>query len=138
MASWLGQLIASMVDVPEEEWDPRFRLALTTISSRATPFTPNTTRSCKQDYASVKALPSTSQLNPASSAPTSSNTPESGGSLYYVNYKGEDGWQTEGGFSIPETANATYDALIEIYRYVNMVKEDTVTTREIIRDSSAV
>jgi len=80
MEPLVEQHIASMADVPVEEWDPRFRQALTTMLSRALQFMPNTTPYSKQDSPLAEAPQSTSQISPASSAPTSSSTPKSKGS----------------------------------------------------------
>jgi len=59
MEPLVEQYIASMVDVPVEEWDPRFREALTTMLSRVLQSTPSTTPSSKQALRPAKVLPST-------------------------------------------------------------------------------
>lgn len=76
------QHIVSMEAAPGEGWlTLKYHQDLTTMSTPVTPFTLNTTQSFKQDLRHALAHPYTSQTNPASSAPTSSNTQRSEESL---------------------------------------------------------
>lgn len=70
------EFIALMADVPVEQWDPRFRKAMTTMLHHAQPFTPKPTPSSGQEDGRVTES-STSLTNPASSAGTSSSELES-------------------------------------------------------------
>lgn len=78
------QYIASMVDVPVEEWDPRFRQALTTMFTRASLSTQSTTPSSRQGFQMWPERFYTPPSRPVSSAPTSSNTQRSEESLSYI------------------------------------------------------
>lgn len=127
--------IASMVDVPVEEWDPRFRQALTTMFTRATLSTQNTTPSSKRGLRSAAELLSTSQTNPVSNAPTSSSTLRSGESLYHLEFKHQSGWDHRT-FEKESDALEAYDEMTAIYRFVLLSKEEITTTTEIIRDST--
>lgn len=79
---WLpGDDIALMVAALEERFHPRnVRPVVTTTSSRVLPYTQNTTPSFKLVSSPARVQPSTSQINRASSAPTSSSTQGSEGS----------------------------------------------------------
>lgn len=127
--------IASMVDVPVEEWDPRFRQALTTMFTRATLSTQNTTPSSKRGLRSAAELLSTSQTNPVSNAPTSSSTLRSGESLYHLEFKHQSGWDLRT-YEKESDALQAYDEMTAIYRFVLLSKEEITTTTEIIKDST--
>jgi hypothetical protein len=75
---------ASMVDAQGALWEWRSGPELTTMPFPATPSTPNTTPSFKVERLMLREQPSTSQPSPASSAPTSSNTPRLEESLSYI------------------------------------------------------
>lgn len=105
-ASPAEQYIASMVDVPVEEWDPRFRQALTTMFTRATPSMPSTMRSFKRGSMTVWEPVSMSQQSHVSSAPTSSSTQRSGESLSSQEKPLNEGWISEALLSLDRTLHA--------------------------------
>lgn len=102
----LVQRIASMVDVPVEEWDPRFLRALTTISSPVTQSTRNTTPSLEQVFDPATRLHFLSLPSPASSAPTSSSTQRLGESLSSQEKPLSEGWISEALLSLDRTLHA--------------------------------
>lgn len=123
-----------MVDVPVGEWDPRFRQALTTTFTPATPSTQNTTPSFKLGSSLVRVQLSTSQINRVSSAPTSSNTQGLGGPLFLVEYKTIEGDRTRT-FEVKEDAVASFKEFNKLYRFVTLSEEKTTTTKAVLRDS---
>lgn len=72
----MEEFIALMADVPVEQWDPRFRKAMTTMLHHAQPFTPKQMPSSEREDGRVTES-STSLTNPASNAGTSSSELES-------------------------------------------------------------
>ena len=56
--------------------------------------------------------------------------------MFYLKWKSEDGWATAV-YTNQTEALEMYDLYAEVYRFVTLTREESVTTTEMIRDSSA-
>lgn len=112
----------------------RWERERTTTSSRVAPSTQNTTPSFKLGSSLVRVQLSTSQISRVSSAPTSSNTRNLGGSLFLVEYKTIEGDRTRT-FEIKEDAVASFKEFNKLYRIVTLSEEKTTTSKTVLRDS---
>jgi len=134
---WLpGDDIALMAAALEERFLKRSAPpVVTTTYTRVSPYTRSTTPYFRQAFPWSKGPLFTSQTSRASSAPTSSNTPRSDGSLYYLNFKAIDGW-AERTYADADEANDAYNEAVLLYRFVTLTLEETVVTKQIVRDST--
>lgn len=55
--------------------------------------------------------------------------------MYYLNFKAFDGWQ-EMTFTDADVAYDAYNLAAELYKYVTLTLEETVTTKQVVRDST--